>query len=126
MIFIGGISMGQKMLDFIQTMICKSCGRYTGISVYMTYTYFSFFFIPLFKWGKKYYAVTSCCNTVYAIPDVLGRAIERGETVTLTEDDLTPTGEAMERDRRCPNCGYPLQGGYTYCPGCGRKLDDMP
>jgi len=65
MIFIGGISQGHKDLGFLQTLICKKCGRFSSVSVYMVYTYFSFFFIPLFKWGKKYYAVSNCCQTTF-------------------------------------------------------------
>ena len=51
MIFIGGISQGQKILDYVKTVICDRCGGYGRYQVYMTYMYFSFFFIPLFKWN---------------------------------------------------------------------------
>lgn len=123
MIFIGGIAQGRKDFDFFrQTMICKKCGRYSSISVFMVYTYFSFFFIPLFKWGKKYYAVSNCCNTVYAIDAELGRSIERGEAVTLREEDLTMIGMNDSRTNNCPDCGYLLNPEYEYCPKCGRKL----
>lgn len=53
MIFIGGISQGQKILDYVKTVICDRCGGYGRYQVYMTYMYFSFFFIPLFKWNKN-------------------------------------------------------------------------
>ena len=55
MIFIGGISQGQKILDYVKTVICDRCGAYGRYQVMMTYMYFSFFFIPLFKWNKKFY-----------------------------------------------------------------------
>lgn len=96
MIFIGGIAQRQKDLGFLQTLICKKCGRFGSVSVYMVYTYFSFFFIPLFKWGKKYYAVSSCCQTTFSIPDELGKAIEHGEPVTLREEDLELVGMAND------------------------------
>lgn len=35
--------------------------------VYMTYMYFSFFFIPLFKWNKRFYVKMSCCDAVYEL-----------------------------------------------------------
>ena len=45
MIFIGGISQGRINFDFFrQTMVCKKCGRFSSISVFMVYSYFSFFF----------------------------------------------------------------------------------
>ena len=59
MIFIGGISQGQKILDYVKTVICDRCGRYGRFQVVMTYMYFSFFFIPLFKWNRKYYVKMS-------------------------------------------------------------------
>ena len=123
MIFIGGISQGRKNFDFFrQTMICKKCGRYSSISVFMIYTYFSFFFIPLFKWGKQYYAVSNCCNTVFSIDKELGKAIERGEHIDLREEDLTIVGMDQSRTNHCPDCGFLLTPEYAYCPKCGRKL----
>ncbi len=122
MIFIGGISMGRKDFDFRQTMICKKCGRYSSISVFMVYSYFSFFFIPLFKWGKKYYAVSNCCQTVYALDAEVGHSVERGETVTIREEDLQLVGVDRTQVQNCPDCGYLLQSEYEYCPKCGRKL----
>lgn len=121
MIFIGGIAQGQKDLGFLQTLICKKCGRLSSVSIFMVYSYFSFFFIPLFKWGKKYYAVSNCCKTTFSIPDEIGKAIERGESVTLREDDLEIIG-MTHPSSYCPDCGFLLSPEYTYCPKCGRKL----
>ena len=25
---------------------------------------------------------------------------------------------------QCPDCGCPVEKDYSYCPGCGRQLDD--
>ena len=121
MIFIGGIATGRKDFDFRQTMICKKCGRYSSISVFMVYTYFSFFFIPLFKWGKKYYATSNCCNTVFAIDPALGKAIESGESIALTENDLEIIGMTSNQTNHCPDCGYLLLPEYEFCPKCGKK-----
>ena len=122
MIFIGGISMGKKELEFFKTMVCKKCGQYTNLTVFMTYTYFSFFFIPLFKWGKKYYAVSRCCGTVFSLDPEIGKAIEQGENVTLSEEDLNPTGYEENGTAHCADCGYLLENDFAYCPKCGRKL----
>lgn len=122
MIFIGGIAQGRKQFDFIQTMICSKCGRYSSVSVFMTYTYFSFFFIPLFKWNRQYFAVSNCCSTVFSIPNALGEAIARGESVTLEPSDLTIVGMDGTQ-QHCPECGYLLSEDFLYCPKCGRKKD---
>lgn len=120
MFFIMGISSGEKDLDFRQTIICKSCGRYSSVSIFMTYTYLSLFFLPIFKWGKRYVAVSNCCGAMFALDADLGRSIERGERPTLREEDLHPMGAA--ETVRCPDCGYPLSQDFAYCPKCGRAL----
>lgn len=123
MIFIGGITTAQKALDLLQTVICKKCGRYGSISVFMTYTCFTFFFIPILKWNRQYYAVSSCCNTVFSIPKEKGEAIAKGEPVTLEDTDLTIVGNDAHSVHHCPDCGYLLSEEFLYCPKCGRKID---
>ena len=55
MFFIGGITQGTKELVYnAAAMICGRCGRYGRYQVFMTYMCLSFFFIPIFKWGRKY------------------------------------------------------------------------
>ena len=46
MFFVFGISQGKKMLDYAKTVICAQCGGYGRYQVFMTYSYFSLFFIP--------------------------------------------------------------------------------
>ena len=65
MIFIGGISSGMKQIEYMKTVICSRCGAYGRYQVFMTYMYFSFFFIPLFKWNRRFYVKMSCCGAVY-------------------------------------------------------------
>ena len=108
MFFIGGIFQGKKEFEhFRQTIVCKKCGRLCSISVFMTYTCFSFFFIPLFKWGKQYYAVSNCCHTIYAIDAELGKAIEHGESVTLRRHG-TSAGNTLPRLRLSAFAGIRL------------------
>ena len=87
----------------------------------MTYTYFSFFFIPLFKWNKEYYALSSCCHTVFSIEKAFGMAISKGEKITLKEDDLLILSTTERRSYYCEDCGYMLTEDFTYCPKCGKK-----
>ena len=50
MIFIGGIGQGQRELDYRRAaLLCAICGGYGRYQVFMTYTYFSFFFIHIDK-----------------------------------------------------------------------------
>ena len=75
MIFIGGISQGQKILDYVKTVICDRCGGYGRYQVYMTYMYFSFFFIPLFKWNKRFYIPGIILRTLSPISRCAGKII---------------------------------------------------
>ena len=60
MIFIGGIGHGQKEIPYGQpAALCAICGGYGRYQVIMAYTYFSFFFIPLSKWNRRYYVKTT-------------------------------------------------------------------
>lgn len=151
MFFIGGIMPGTKQLDFGQTGICPRCGSYGRYQVYMTYLCFTFFFIPLFRWNRKFYVKMSCCGAVYALSREAGMAILQGRDIEIEESDLTPVpdgsgwggadGGGQGRDgwqgngwsdpggrggrpvRRCPSCGYETSEDFTYCPKCGTRME---
>jgi len=123
MFFIFGISNGEKQLDYNQTMVCPRCGHFGRLNVYMTYMYFSLFFIPVIFWNRKYYAKSTCCNTVYSINPDLGKKIRKGEPVILSEKDLEPVGSfRQDGGSFCPGCGYPVMPDFEYCPKCGQRL----
>ncbi len=123
MFFIGifGISQKESKLSHIQTEICPECGSFGRFDVYMVYSCFSAFFIPLIRWGKKYYVQLSCCQSLYALREETGRAIEHGDKVIISQSDLTPI-LAGKKTKYCPNCHYELNDGFEYCPKCGTKL----
>lgn len=132
MIFIGGISSAVKQLDYIKTVICGRGGGYGRYKVFMTYTYFSLFFIPVFKWNRRFYVEMSCCGSVYELDRDLGMRILRGEGAEIREEDLTFVragaggGEFSLPDPGeecvCPGCGRAVEEDYSYCPYCGRRL----
>lgn len=125
MIFIGGISSGTKQIDYLKTVICSHCQSYGRYQVFMTYMYFSFFFIPLFKWNKNFYVKMSCCETVYQLNDEVGKRIIRGEQADITEQDLTmiQAGHAPSyRKKTCIACGFETEEDFDYCPKCGQRL----
>ena len=106
MIFIGGITQKTKELLYqAAAMVCGRCGRY-----------------------GRYYAKTTCCGTLYALAEDVGRRIERGEELEIRPEDLTlledghnpPAWET--RERRCPACGFSTREDYEYCPKCGQRL----
>lgn len=121
MFFIMGISQKEKKLSFDQLSVCKCCGRYGHIEVFMTYTYLMFFFIPLFKWNIRYYVKISCCGAVSEISKDMGRAIERGEITSINIEELNFNGGDGDI-KRCHYCGYVTNEDFKYCPKCGKPI----
>ncbi len=130
MIFIGGISQGQKLLDYVRTVICGRCGGYGRYQVFMTYTYFSFFFIPIFKWNRRYFVKMTCCGAVYELDGQVGRSIAQGSRTEIRQEDLRLVQEGdggLNREgskpaKRCGGCGYETREDFDYCPKCGRRF----
>lgn len=132
MIFIGGISQGQKVLDYTKTVICGCCGGYGRYEVIMTYMYFSFFFIPLFRWNKRFYVKMSCCGAVYELDPAVGKDILKGGQADIRQSDLTLAEEGNRRGfyqdgsrkmrKKCSRCGYETEEEFEFCPKCGSKL----
>lgn len=122
MFLIMGVNQGQKQLEFRQPDVCPNCGKYGSYEAFMTYYYFSLFFIPLFRWNKRYYVKTTCCNTVYSIDKELGNALEKGRKKSVCKEDIHEpfSGAGF---RQCSNCGYKTgEDRYLFCPICGHKL----
>ena len=123
MFLIFGISHAEKRLDFDQAAVCPCCGRYGRYEVYMTYTVFSLFFIPLIRWGKRYYVKTACCHAISEIDRELGERIRKRQVGEIRESDLHFDCYG-DRDavKRCENCGYETGEDFSYCPKCGRPF----
>lgn len=121
MFFIIGISQKEKKLNFDQLLVCKCCGKYGHIEVFMTYTYLMFFFIPIIKWNKRYYARMNCCNSVCELDLHLGKAIEKGEITQLNLDELD-FGYRESNVKHCFNCGFTTGEDYRFCPKCGKQI----
>ena len=124
MLFIGGISQGRKLLNYAKSILCGSCGSTSQCQVFMTYMVLSVFFIPLFKWNKRYYVQMSCCDTVYELDPEIGAAIAHGENVDIEARHLHKLdhGNQTYRYKRCEHCGYETSEDFEYCPKCGNRL----
>lgn len=120
--FVFGIASKEKKIDFTQTFICPGCGAYRGLNAFTTYTYFSFFFIPIFKWNKKYHLRSSCCGSLYTINNTIGKVVEKGRMAKINESDLQIVNANFNRLNYCDNCSYPIKREFDYCPKCGSML----
>ena len=125
MFFIMGITDGRKDFSFNQLVTCAICGKYGRFNVFMTYTVLSLFFIPTFKWNKRYYVQTSCCGTVYELDPEIGKAIARGEEVEIQQSHLTRVMEGRGFTtgyKSCRQCGYETTEDFDFCPKCGTRF----
>lgn len=121
MFFIMGVTSRKEKLNFLQNIICKNCGKYGRYEIFISYSLLTIFFIPIFKFAKKYYVKSSCCNTVYQISKELGNKIYKGEITQIEESDLVIINTYNNYSNICPNCGCQLNGNFNYCPNCGAK-----
>lgn len=124
MFFMMGITDGRKEFDFNQFITCDVCGAYGRYQVFMTYTVLSLFFIPCFKWNKRYYVQTSCCNTVYELDPEIGKRIAKGEDVEILPQHLYRTQNQGYNYsvKQCRSCGFTTTEDYEYCPKCGIRF----
>ncbi len=129
MFFIMGVTPVSKEIPYSGAlMICDKCGRYGRYQIFMTYMCLSLFFIPTFKWNRRYYVKTSCCGAVYELNPDVGRRLARGEQILITPDMLTFARSGNDRAawqttvKRCPNCGYETTEDFEFCPKCGQRF----
>ena len=123
MFFVFGVSSKEESIDFTQTKVCSNCGAYGRFEVYLTYSYFSLFFIPLIKWKRKYFVRTTCCDSLYTIDEDLGKDIERGDVSKIDGTHLRPIRVNTNHKRTCLNCNFSTEEqNFVYCPKCGNKL----
>lgn len=123
MFFIGvfGVETKEKNLGIINNLNCKNCSEGV-LKIVKSYNYFHIFFIPLFKWKVKYYALCNTCGAVFCIPIEKGEKIERGQRDVLSYWDLSDCISYGRVHIRCNNCGKTMKEDYEYCPYCGEKL----
>lgn len=114
-----GVSQGRKDFDYAQPIQCSVCGHFGRYRVFMTYSVLLLFFLPCFRWDKRYYVQTSCCGTLYQLDFQTGEAIAHGKDVTIRQQDLRKIGRGP---KRCPSCGTEVNDDDRYCPKCGTKL----
>lgn len=130
----------------------KDLGLINGYHIYMVYESLIFFFIPVFKFGKRYLAEKN--GSIYELDPETGKAIERGEEVNLnitgdpvytdpnasiaaragltaagtpgaagTDGAFGTSGTEAATGKICMRCGFKTDNEtYTHCPMCGNKL----
>lgn len=129
MFFMIGITDGRKDFPFTQTVICQACGKYGRYQVFVTYMTLLLFFIPCFRWNRRYYVEMSCCHTIYELEPETGKRIARGEDVEIKESELTKVYNGNQswhtagRQKSCRYCGFTTNEDFEFCPKCGNRFD---
>lgn len=120
MFFIGifGVQSKSESIRTEQGVICPVCGAYDRFEVLRTFNYFHIFFIPVWRWNKRYYIKTRCCRRVGELDPAVGERIERGEQVEITREQLV----SQQSSGECPACGAALSSSFNFCPRCGTRL----
>lgn len=119
MFFMIGVTDGRKDLDYSRMVVCDACGAYGRYRVFMTYMSLLLFFIPVFKWNRKFYVESSCCGSLFQLNDEIGRRIAAGEDVEIRSEHLTPVHGRSSK--KCA-CGYATMEDFEFCPKCGRRF----
>ena len=120
-----GVNEKSEELDYDELITCDNCGAYGRLSVFMTYMVLYFFFISVFKWNYRYFAKTSCCNTVYELDQKTGETLRHGEYVKIDPSSLNilyQGNRTIQGYKRCAYCGYETEEDFEYCPKCGRRF----
>ena len=117
--FIGifGIQDKQRIIKDFNNVLC-ACGRLSSAELIEEYTYFHFFFLPIFKWNRRYYVRFRCCNRIFKVPEDYVSDLKDGSDIDVGR--LEEMGRVDEYI--CPNCGAYVEKSFSYCPYCGVNL----
>ena len=129
MFFILGINTKTEEIGTANNVVCPACGRLTMLKIIVIYEVFHFFFIPLFKWNRRYLAEAGCCGAVFELDADAGRAFERGERSDIDPQHLHRTGgygggfsDDYDIPAACPHCGAELPPDARFCHRCGNRI----
>lgn len=119
MIFISGFGRDKKRIHQEERK-CLACNKEDFLEIWMTYNYISFFFIPVIKFKKEYYATMTCCGTCYIIDPEVIKKLKKGLIRNIPKEELR-NGQSFYSEKTC-SCGYVSPPDFEYCPKCGRSL----
>ncbi|MDO5725702.1 MAG: zinc ribbon domain-containing protein [Tissierellia bacterium] len=123
MFFIFGISDREKLIKSQNMYTHNRCGRWGRVDIYMVETVLSLFFIPTFRWNKRFFAHFNCCNRNIEIDKDIGMEILRNPNRNLNSNDLKDDKYYASFESSnlnyCQNCGKKLEDDFEFCPYCG-------
>ncbi len=121
MFLIFGITNGANDLGVRKCEFFSCCAsREVMAAVTCTFQQFTLFFIPLFRFGKRYFVSCPNCGTVYEIRKDEGKRLERDYAAEINPDALFIVQGANKKI--CPGCKCSVAPNCRYCPNCGASL----
>ena len=121
--FIFGIEDRQKDIRDFPNVICPDCGRYSSATFFEHHTYLHIFFIPTFRWNRRYFLKLRCCGTVYETDAAYAKELKTADTIDFSRFTKISDGDSRFYDMfaTCAHCGKSYDGSFSYCPYCGAK-----
>lgn len=121
MFLIFGFTGGSKDLGARRCRAFACCGGIGAMAaVVCTFQQFTLFFIPIFRFGKRYFVTCPNCGTVHEMTKAEGQRIERDYSAEISPDQLFAVPGAGRK--LCPNCRCAIDPNARYCPNCGTRL----
>jgi RNA polymerase subunit RPABC4/transcription elongation factor Spt4 len=123
MFFVGifGVNQTQKSIGTKNNIICPACNAWSHWEIYVTYSYFHIFFIPVYKWNQRYYVKSACCSSIYELDPQIAQQYEKDQNFEIKAEHLQPVNTYLPYNI-CKNCKSRIELGYKFCPYCGQKL----
>ncbi len=124
MFLIFGIGEKEKELKSFEQIVCPLCGRYTRAVLILRYTYLHLFFIPTFRWNRRWLIKLRCCCALYEADREYGRELEVSDRIDFSRLHCVSSGfgafhGSESPDIRCSRCGRSYDSSFAFCPHCG-------
>jgi len=119
MFFVFGITSGSKDLGTRRCRALSCCGS-SMAAVICTFQQFTLFFIPIFRFGKRYFVTCPSCGSVYEMAKPEGQRVERDTSAEISPDQIYIVQGANRKT--CPGCHCAIDPNSRYCPNCGTRL----
>lgn len=120
MFLIFGTTQGKKSFGFRFCRYLACCAQGGNMEVFCTYTAFTLFFLPLFRYGKRYFAACPQCGVVYEMSVEEGKRLSRDPSAQIDPNNLFIVQDSYKKT--CPSCKSSVNGDCLYCPYCGARL----
>lgn len=119
---ISGVNTKSKDIGSVPNVICPNCGALSNMRVAVLYESLHLFYIPTFKWHRRYLVSEPICGAVFALDSEQGLAIEKGKISTIDPSHLHKVSGFSSTKDTCKTCGAELPPGAKYCAQCGNQV----